>query len=251
MVRQAALGLALVALAACAGLPTATAQAAVGDFPYCSCATYDCDCSPLKPALLSHGAVNATHTKTCFQIQNIGCDTSRSCCKRMMRSVDKLSFATTSECQKVNIARILWNNKRYVSWDTYEHVRRNGEKGYELKMYGLKSNAERLTGNKICIFTVRECKTIFQLCDGPGQLCRYSFADSPKTASCPTAPQPSTTQPAAPAAAQPTAAAAQSVAAFPSPSVAAPPTPSPFSSSPFPSSATSFTALPAYPPASA
>ncbi|KAG2494786.1 hypothetical protein HYH03_007029 [Edaphochlamys debaryana] len=100
-----------------------------------------------------------------------------------MRSVDKLSFATTPECQKVNIARITWNNARFIAWDTYEHIRRNGEKGWELKLYGLNSNLERLPGSKICIFTVRECKTIFQLCHGP--VCILATVVPPLDASVP------------------------------------------------------------------
>eukprot|EP00198_Chlamydomonas_reinhardtii_P007947 XP_001697284.1 predicted protein [Chlamydomonas reinhardtii] len=162
-------GLALATLLA-AGLPYAAARQPT-DFPWCSCSTYDCDCSPYKISLTSQRKVNETITRFCFNVDSDPCDTSRACCRRMMANVDKLSFKIAPECQRVNIQRITFNGDRWNSWDTYSHDLGNGDKGYELKFYDIQSNSSAFPGTRICVNTISPCSSVFQICDGPNGLC--------------------------------------------------------------------------------
>ncbi|KAG2454484.1 hypothetical protein HYH02_001502 [Chlamydomonas schloesseri] len=194
-------------------------------FPYCSCDTYDCACSPYNVTLASTANV-ANSKRYCYQIGYVGCPTNRPCCLALQQNVDKIAFTTSAACQKKNggITKVEVSGDMWRSWETREWALGGGDFGYELRIYDLKGmTSDTFPGTRICVTTGADCDTLAELCDIDGGNCKYSLTESSNTKYCPICPVPSAKKPPPPSPPPP-----------PPPSPPPPPPPSPKPPSPSP-----------------
>ncbi|PNH09103.1 hypothetical protein TSOC_004307 [Tetrabaena socialis] len=95
-------------------------------------------------------------TRTCFVVRARECDMERACCRHLTASIEKLYMETVADCKKPNLARVTIDGSMDgFGWETREHqVPRKGgvEMSYDVRLYGLQSNASALTGSRICFW---------------------------------------------------------------------------------------------------
>ncbi|GFR49417.1 hypothetical protein Agub_g11472, partial [Astrephomene gubernaculifera] len=100
----------------------------------------------------------------CFTIGYIGCSSNRACCTALQQSVNKISFTTSSVCQKPSITAVEVRGTNWQSWVTKAWPINTGT-GYDIKIYDLPYNSTTFPGTTICITAKWPCADISDLCD--------------------------------------------------------------------------------------